>query len=79
MHKLREPYVVEGMVEVYALLHGDTESALLRLEALRSVANTGYEAAVYRRQTIPLLDSSQAADAPVRRPDSGPGGVRPDP
>jgi hypothetical protein len=71
LHKLREPYVVEGIVEVYARLHGETESALLRLEALRSVANTGYEVAVYRRQTIPLVDSAQSADAPARRPASG--------
>ncbi len=45
--KLHEFYVVEKTIEVYAPLRGEQGSRLLRLEALRSPQEHGYQVAVY--------------------------------
>ncbi len=52
--KLHEFHVVEKTIEVYVPLRGEQGSRLLRLEALRSPQEHGYEVAVYRQIDVPV-------------------------
>jgi len=66
--KLKEPLVVERIVEVVAHLRGEEGPVVLRLEALRSPDQTGcqprYEVAVYRRTTVSVRSRPTSGKAP---------------
>jgi hypothetical protein len=51
LKKLSEPYRVVRTLDIFGQLPGEG-TVLLRLEALRSVGKSGYDIAVYHRQTI---------------------------
>ncbi len=59
--KLHEFYVVEKIIEVYAPLRGEQGSRPLRLEALRSPQEHGYQVAVYRQIDVPVASLSSTA------------------
>ncbi len=49
---------MEKTIEVYAPLRGEQGSCLLRLEALSSAQEQGYQVAVYRQLDVPVASLS---------------------
>jgi hypothetical protein len=50
--KLQEPYLVEGLVDIYAPVPDQEMPRLLRLEALRAPGKPGFDVAVFQSETI---------------------------
>jgi hypothetical protein len=69
--RLREPSVVEQVIEILAPLRGEETPVLLRLEALRLLDEAGYEIAVYRQETIPVLTARSDPLEPEPPPREG--------